>query len=180
MSETTQPPPPGGYDFWGRQIEVLGDREPMRVLAETPDELLRILSQHSEEDLRRRPAQGGWSAAEVIGHLLDTEWIFGFRLRTILCDAEPTFPGVDQDLWVARQRWNRRSVLDTVGRFGVLRAFTVDFYRELTQEDLDRRGLHTGADAELSLDLMERIQAGHDLVHLAQIERCLEAEPEAQ
>jgi hypothetical protein len=56
----------------------------------------------------------------------------------------------------------------------------VDFYRELTQDDLDRKGLHTGADAELSLDLMERIQAGHDLVHLAQIERCLEAEPEAQ
>lgn len=160
-------------ETWRRQLEVLGDRDPDEVLTTTPDVLLGMASRHETELLHRRPAEGAWSPAEVVGHLLDTEWVFAYRLRIVRLEAEPAFAGFDQDRWVQLQRWNDRSLFDTAGRFGVLRAFTVDLYGEFRDEDRSRSGRHTGEGCDVSLEQMWRIHAGHDLVHIAQIERAL-------
>lgn len=162
------------YSFLDRQLGLLGDRDPIEVLAETPAALAALVEGHPEERLARRPEPSAWSPREIIGHLIDADWVLGFRARIVRADQEPTLVPVDQELWVERQGWNRRPSTELLQLFGQVRAVTVDFWRGVEPHELERSGRHTGAGIDISLGLLRRIQAGHDLSHREQLERYLE------
>jgi hypothetical protein len=153
---------------------LLGDRNPLYVLAQTPSALGDIVRTHSAEVLRSRPFEGKWTPNEIIGHLLDGEWTYGYRLRLILCEDDPAILGTQQDAWVARQQHNRREPSQLVDVFGTLRGFNVTVWKGISAEDLKRTGRHNERGAE-SLGVMLRMMAGHDLSHLNQIARYVRA-----
>ena len=65
--------------------------------------------------LRTRPSEAKWTPNEIIGHLAGGEWAYGYRLRLILCDDNPTILGTNQDSWVAAQRHNEREPSEFFG-----------------------------------------------------------------
>src|SRR4029077_16642364 len=87
-------------------FKLLGDRNPLEVLAQTASTLADIVRKYSATVLRTRPFDGKWTPNEVIGHLTDSEWVYGYRLRLILCEGNPTILGTNQELWAAAQRHN--------------------------------------------------------------------------
>lgn len=157
------------FSFVARQLRLLGDRDPLEVLEATPERLAEIVGTHSPEVLRRRPAEGVWSPNEILGHLGDTEWVFGFRARTILLDEEPTLMGVEQELWVERQKHQERPPEQHLETFRALRQVNLGFWRGLSAADLERSGRHAQAGVEMSLGFLRRLLAGHDLSHLEQL-----------
>jgi DinB superfamily len=76
---------------------LLGDGNPAEVLAQTASTLADIVSTHSATVLRTRPFEGKWTPNEIIGHLVDGEWVYGYRLRLILCEDRPPILGTNQD-----------------------------------------------------------------------------------
>ncbi len=160
---------PAGYDFWTRQLDLLGDREPLGVLAQTPDALAMMVAAYPGDVLRQRPFSGKWTPCEIFGHLVDIEWVFGFRIRTALFDEAPVLMPVDQDRWVAGQRHNETDLRALLTRFQALRAINLDLWRALPTEALARTAHHREADVPLSTGQMLRILAGHDLYHLHQM-----------
>ena len=54
---------------------LLGDRNPLEVLAQTASTLADIVHKHSATVLRTRPFEGKWTPNELIGHLADSEWV---------------------------------------------------------------------------------------------------------
>ena len=102
-------------DAYRRKLDgFLGNRDPFTVLSQTADTLARIVADAPAKLLRTRPFPGKWTPNEIIGHLTDSEWVYGFRTRLILCEDKPTILGMDQDLWVAGQRHNDREPRDLV------------------------------------------------------------------
>ena len=160
--------------YKNKLYELLGDRNPLDVLSETPGELSRIVSGTHADLMKKRPFEGKWTPNEIIGHLTDVEWTFGFRMRLILCEESPTIVGMDQNLWVSGQRHNDREPRALVEMFSGLRLFNLGIWRRVGPADLKRTGNHSERGAE-SLETMLRMEAGHDLSHLAQIRRYLEA-----
>jgi len=154
--------------------DLLGDREPLDVLSETPDTLSRIVAGQPVEKMRARPFPGKWTPNEILGHLTDAEWVFGFRMRLILCEPEPTIIGMDQDLWVSQLRHNDTDPSDLVAMFSGLRGYNLPLWRRMTPADLERTGRHNERGVE-RLRTMLRMAAGHDLSHIDQIRRYLEA-----
>jgi hypothetical protein len=124
--------------------------------------------------MHARPFPGKWTANEIIGHLIDSEWVYGYRLRLILCEERPTVLGMDQDLWVAGQHHNDRDPKELLAAFRVLREMNLAVWRRLGPAELAREGQHNQRGPE-SLDRLLRMFPGHDLCHIDQIERCLEA-----
>jgi DinB superfamily len=110
----------------------------------------------------------------VIGHLTDSEWVYGYRLRLILCEDAPAIVGTNQDLWVAALRHNEREPSELVEIFRTLRRFNLAGWKRTAPEDLKRIGQHNERGPE-SLSMKGRLLAGHDLSHLAQITRYIEA-----
>jgi hypothetical protein len=155
-------------------FRLLGERDPLDVLAETPSALLRITHEHSPSALRARPFPDKWTPNEIIGHLADGEWTYGYRLRLMLCEDDPALVGTRQDAWVARQRHNERESSDLVETFAALRQLNLTLWKRLSPEELRRVGRHNERGPE-SLGVMLRMMAGHDLSHLDQLHRYLQA-----
>jgi hypothetical protein len=155
-------------------LRLLGDRNPLDVLAQTPFALGDIVRTHAADVLRRRPFEGKWTPNEIIGHLVDGEWTYGYRLRLMLSEDDPAILGTEQDSWVARQQHNLREPSELVEAFRILRGFNLAVWKGVSAEDLQRTGRHNERGAE-PLGVMLRMTAGHDLSHLNQIVRYVEA-----
>jgi hypothetical protein len=55
--------------------------------------------------VRRRPAPGKWSVAEIVGHLIDSASNNHQRFMRARWQDTLVFPGYGQDDWVAAQRY---------------------------------------------------------------------------
>ena len=157
-----------------RLFQLVGKQEPLEVLGQTAGKLEEIVRNYSPTVLRTRPFEGKWTPNEVIGHLTDSEWVYGYRLRLILCEENPTILGMEQNLWVTGQKHNDREPSAHAEMFRTMREYNLALWKQATPEDLKRTGLHNERGPE-SLGLMLRMLAGHDLAHLAQAERYIRA-----
>jgi hypothetical protein len=155
-------------------FNLLGDRNPLEVLSQTASTLAGILREHTATVLRTRALEGKWTPNEIIGHLTDGEWTYGCRLRLILCEDNPPIVGTNQDLWVTRQGHNEREPSALVGAFRTLRRFNLDLWKRVSPADLKRIGQHNERGPE-PLGVMLPMWAGHDLSHLDQINRYIQA-----
>jgi hypothetical protein len=155
-------------------FNLVGDRNPLEILAQTASTLGDIVARHSAALLRSRPFDRKWTANEVIGHLTDSERVYGYRLRLILCEDAPAILGTKQALWVSALRHNEREPSELVEIFRTLRQFNLAVWKRMAHEDFERTGQHNERGPE-SLSMMLRLLAGHDLSHLAQITCYIEA-----
>ena len=151
-------------------LGLLGDRDPLEVLRGTPDRLRATLADWSAEQLNRPEAPGKWAGRDVVAHLADAELVIGFRLRMVIAHERPGIAGYDQDLWADRLRYRDTRVSDSLEQFTLLRRANLRHWERLTAADLARVGVHSERGDE-SLDHQRRLNAGHDLMHLRQLER---------
>jgi hypothetical protein len=151
-------------------LGLLAERDPVRVLTETPAALTRFLDGVPAAIVARAEAPGKWSIRDVVQHMADSELVGGFRLRMVLAHDRPRLVGYDQDLWANRLEYGTVDLAEALDQFTTLRRANVRIWGRLTPADLTRVGIH-GERGEESLDRMRKLYAGHDLLHLAQIER---------
>jgi hypothetical protein len=151
-------------------LDLLGDDDPVRVLGRTPTALERFLAPLSQEIVTKSEAPGKWAIREVVQHLADSELVGGFRLRMVMSHDRPPLTGYDQDLWAKRLRYTEVDVRDALEQFTVLRRANLRIWQTLSPADLTRVGVH-GERGEESLEHLRRLYAGHDILHLRQLER---------
>lgn len=106
--------------------------------------------------------------------MVDFEIGFSFRIRSVLCDDRPTLTGYDQDKWVAGQKYNECQADELIERFAILRGINLDLWKQISHEQMSRVGIHAERGEE-SLQDMLTMHAKHDLHHLNQITKYLDA-----
>jgi hypothetical protein len=153
-------------------LEVLGERDPLEVLAELDGWLDRRFSGVSETSLRRPEAPGKWSAANVVQHLADSELVLGFRMRLILTEDRPAIQGYDQDRWAGTLCYHDVPLAESRAQLGALRAANLRVLRRLGPVEWARVGVHSERGPE-SLGHLIKLMGAHDLVHRRQIARVL-------
>ena len=153
-------------------LEVLGERDPLQVLAELDGWLDRRFSGVPEAALSRPEAPGKWSAADVVQHLADSELVLAFRMRMILTEDRPVIQGYDQDQWAATLRYPDVPLAEARAQLGALRTANLRVLRRLGPAEWERVGLHSERGPE-SLGHLIRLMGAHDLVHRRQIDRIL-------
>ena len=151
-------------------LELLGDRDPIALLGSFAELLTRATAGLTDEQLRRPEREGKWSIVEVVKHIADTELVYSFRFRIALAQERPPITGFDQDAWTQRLGYRSADLSRTLELFRVVRAANVDLLKGLTTNERSRVGLHDERGEE-SVELMMKLAAGHDLIHLRQIER---------
>ena len=151
-------------------LELLGDQDPLAVLRETPNQLEHILTSTPRHVLARPEAPGKWSMGQVLAHLADSDLVWGWRLRLILAQDRPPLTGYDQDKWADRLGYADMDPRDSVATFSILRRGNLRLVGSATPEDLQRVGVHVERGEE-SLAHQLKLYAGHDILHLNQLER---------
>lgn len=117
-----------------------------------------------------RPAEGRWSAHEVVVHCADSESYGSIRIRLLLAEAEPLIVGYDENAWAKRFDYHAddpEAALDLIDR---VRARTVSMLRALPEAAWGRVGRHSHS-GPYGTDDWLRIYAEHLEVHAAQIRR---------
>lgn len=151
-------------------LDLLADRDPVEVLAATPPALRRVVSEVPGERLTVPEAEGKWSIRDVLRHLADSEIAWSWRLRLTLAQDRPRLTGWDQDAWAAALLYEDADAEEALEAFGVLRRENVRLLRGVPDEALDRVAVHEERGEE-SVRFMTKLFAGHDLLHLRQIDR---------
>lgn len=167
MQETPQ-------EYIQRILTTLGGQTPLKVQAATPKKLARLIVRSSSAKLRKRPAPGKWSAAEILAHLADCEIVTGWRIRQILGAPGTPIQAFDQDAWAAAGRYEKRDAKKSLEQFRAVREANLALLQSLAPEQWKHHGMH----AERGVETIEHItcmMAGHDLNHLAQVERIVAA-----
>jgi hypothetical protein len=155
-------------------LELLGDRDPLSVLRATLSDLPNAVAGLSPKELRQPERNGKWSIAQVLQHLADCEVVWAWRMRLILAQDRPPLTGFDQDRWADRLHYDEEEPADALDVFNVLRRANLRLLERATAADLQRVGVHVERGEE-SVDHLRRLYAGHDLLHLRQIERIRKA-----
>jgi hypothetical protein len=163
-------PPQERAKYSAAILELVGGREPMSILRETPAAASRAIEGLSAGQLRKPEAPGKWSIAQVLQHLADSDLVWGWRVRLILAQDRPTLTGYDQDLWAERLHYADADPVEALEQLRVLRRGNLGLIARATPQDLKRVGVHSERGEE-SVGYLCGLYAGHDLLHLRQIAR---------
>ena len=148
----------------------VGGKDPLRVQQATPGRIRKLVRRVPARKLKRRPAPGKWSIAEILAHLSETELVGGYRIRTILGKPGAPIQAFDQDVWAKVGRYRELDARQSLEMFCVLRERNLTLLRSLKPRQWKQYGMHQERGKE-SVARITEMFAGHDLNHLKQIER---------
>src|SRR5262245_48363578 len=155
-----------------RLLGYLGEQDPVRVSAATADKIERMIKGVPLAKLRRQPAPGKWSVAEILAHLADNVMVQSYRVKRILAAPGEPIEAYDQDKWAQSQDYIKHDPKLSLRTFRVLREGHLALLKSLRPEQWKLYGIHAERGQE-SVEQIVRLMAGHDLNHTRQIEAIL-------
>lgn len=102
---------------------------------------------------------GKWTVAEVVGHIVDTERVFAFRIMSIARGEQRALPGFDQNAYVDQGRFSHRDFRSLVDEFEFSRKANLALLSSLDDQATANIGNANGS--SMSLSTIVYIMAGH-------------------
>ena len=91
-----------------------------------------------------RYAEHKWTIKEVLGHLLDTERVFAYRLLRISRGDATALPGFDETQYAPEGQFNLRRADDLISEFTLQRASTLALVSGVPHAAWSRMGTASG------------------------------------
>lgn len=158
--------------YIARILGNLNDEDPISVLRAMPQRITRLLKGRTRKQLYTRPEPHRWSVAEIVAHLAETELVLGWRYRSIVERSGVPLQSFEQDDWAVNSRYATSDVKQMLLLFAILRSANLRFLNGLSPKQWKHYGMHQQRGKE-SVEHIVRLEAGHDLNHLRQIQRIL-------
>ncbi len=148
--------------------DILSDTK--AILSTTVGRWTALVGALPVEAITRPAAEGEWSAAQCLSHLLDTEaMVFPVRLRVFL-EGGDAFPGFDPD--TEGRDFSNMTPAQLVDEFTRHRAENLATLEQMTPDMLDRRARHAEL-GPVTLAQMLNEWVAHDLNHTLQAEHAI-------
>ncbi len=159
-----RPDPSEFAPFYANYIAQVTDGDLVATLERQTGETSAFIT--SMPDARRtyRYAEGKWSIAETLLHVIDSERVFAYRMLRIARGDTTDLPGFDQDAYVPASKADQRSLLSLQAEFTAVRSSTLQLIRNLGDDVWDRHGRANGYG--VSARALAWICAGHEAHHL--------------
>jgi hypothetical protein len=163
MKETAQ-------QYTKRILSHIDGKDPLKIQKNTAKKLDKLTRRLSKKEIRRRPAPGKWSVAEILAHLADAEVVGSWRIRQILGADGTPIQAYDQNVWAETFRYEDRDPKESLKLFRVLRENNLLLLKSVPRKLWENHGMHAERGKETIAQIV-RMFAGHDLNHLQQIEK---------
>ena len=157
-------PAPGEYaPYYERYVSLVAG-DVLETLERQGAETASLLGGLAEEQGGARYAPDKWSVKELVGHLIDCERIFTYRLLRVARGDRTPIEGFDQDPYVANSNAGARTLESLAAEFGHVRAATLALARGLDAEAWSRSGVAN--ENEVTARALAHIIAGHEAHHV--------------
>ena len=150
--------------YYQTYIAEVGGDNIGEQLVEQLSQVERLLSALDDAAALARYAPGKWSIKELLGHLNDSERIFGYRLLRISRGDSTPLPGFDQNPYVVAGRFDGRPLPDLLGEFRAIRLSTVALSSGIPDEAWTERGV--ASENSVTARALLYIIVGHVAHHL--------------
>lgn len=151
-----------------RLLGYLGDRDPMQILANTPERLRQLLQQDDAAG-NDKTTSDRWSRLQLLAHFTEGEMVFSVRLRIVATDSGANIQAYDQEKFMKRAGYLFEQPEKTLALFSAIRNANLAYIKNLPQEAWENYGIHSERGKETIRDLVSLV-AAHDLNHLKQFE----------
>lgn len=145
--------------FYSVYIDAIAQQSVIRVLESQPTELQDIFTGINDSDGTYAYADGKWTIKQLLGHIIDCERIFAYRVLRISRGDETPIEGFEQDAYIANAYANERSFADLLEEFKLIRRANLILFYNLRDEDWLRMG--TASNSRVSVRALAYIMAGH-------------------
>lgn len=115
------------------------------------------------EQINHRYAEGKWTLGEMIGHVLDTERVFSYRMLAISRNDKNSFPGFEQDDYVRDSNYHEVSPAELANEWRAIRSATLYQTRHINGEMASRLG--TANNMPVRASAFPYMMAGHVMHH---------------
>jgi hypothetical protein len=164
LAIASQRPRPDEHNpYYSRYISLVPEGDIVATLRRQADETKALLRKLTEDQGNYRYAPDKWSVKEMLGHLADTERVFGYRALSIARNDKTPLPGFEQDDYVRFGSFAQRSLADIVDDFVAVRQSSLSLFGHLDETAWGRSG--TANNSPISVRAIAFLIAGHELHH---------------
>lgn len=150
--------------FYHTYILALGEVTLMEELENGKEAFLSVLKDVDSDALNYAYADGKWTLAEVLMHIIDAERVFQYRaLRFARNDSTP-LPGFDQNVFIKGLNVSGKAKNEIRSEYEAVRNATINLFKSFNADVLKRVGI--ASDSEMSVRAMGFIICGHQAHHL--------------
>jgi hypothetical protein len=129
------------------------------------EDTLALLRRTSEEVANTRHPPYTWSIKEVVGHLTDTERVFGHRALRFARGDQTPLPGFDENNYVRAANFDAQPMAALLDQFEQVRRSHLLFFGHLPEEAWERGGVANNN--AVTVRALAYIIAGHERHHAA-------------
>lgn len=108
-----------------------------------PQKLRDAIAGMTPEQIDAAPVPGKWSTRQVICHLADFEPVYADRMKHVIAEDEPTFPGGFDRQFAEHLAYDKRDIEEELTMIEVTRSQLVRILRSLPSEGFERTGIHS-------------------------------------
>ena len=150
--------------YYQGYVAHVAEEDVLPVLRSQLDDLDLLLSRVTPERETYRYAEGKWSIREIVGHLIDGERVFSYRVLCIARGETQNLPGFDQNDYMLTAPYDRIELEDLLSEFRLVRLATIAMLRNLDEEAWARVG--TANDNQVTVRALAFVMAGHLRHHM--------------
>lgn len=158
-------------DYYAGYIALVPDGDILERLHDQQSELGKTLENVTADESLVLHAPYTWTLRQVMGHMADTERIFGYRANRFLAGDATPLPGFDENQFVAAADFNRIDLRDLVREWQVLREANLMLFRRAKAPEWTFAGNASGF--PVTPRALAWMIAGHVEHHLAIIRKRL-------
>lgn len=164
MPQTGRPQAGEYAPYFDRYLSLIEGDDPLQPL-EAQLAAFQSLAGLPEDQAGHRYAEGKWTVREVLGHVIDTERVFGYRAMRIARGDQTPLPGFDENTYAQAAGHDTCPLAELVEELVLLRRSHVLLLRHLPPEAWTRLGVSNANPT--STRALAFMMAGHAAHHLA-------------
>ena len=132
MPFIARPEPTEYGSYYGTYVSKVPEGDVLDILERQRGEMRQLLGDLPADKANYRYAPGKWSIKELIGHVIDTERIFGYRALRFARGDQTPLPGFEQDGYVSNAAFDECRLSDLAIEFEYVRRGNLHLFQNLS------------------------------------------------
>jgi uncharacterized damage-inducible protein DinB len=157
-------PQTGEYAAYYNNYINLVNGDVIALLSQLKDSTYQFFNGLPDDKAGHAYAEGKWTIKQLLGHMIDAERVFAFRILCFSRGDKNNLPGFDENDYVDNAHFNNRTLTDLADEYKAVRAGNLHMLQALTDEQSTLMG--TANNHAISVRALAYIMAGHELHHL--------------
>jgi uncharacterized damage-inducible protein DinB len=150
--------------YFSYYIEQVDNQNVIDTLTVNKEGVINLYKNMSEEQKNFRYDVGKWSPHEILGHLTDTERIFGFRALCIARGEKQSLPSFDENEYAEGAKFSEISFESLLEQYRLVREGSIALFSSFSEEASSQIGSANGN--AVSARALVWMIAGHEIHHL--------------